>query len=83
MGRMSQTLRLAVAQSTAPEDPSDRDALRRSGLEIRVLTREASAAGARLVQFPEGAISYPDKYVVSGAAKRSCVRRIGRAPLGT
>ncbi len=28
--------------------------------------REASAAGARLVQFPEGAITYPDKYAVAG-----------------
>ncbi|WP_063936617.1 carbon-nitrogen hydrolase family protein [Amycolatopsis azurea] len=63
---MSQTLRLAVAQSTVPEDPSDRDGLRKSGSEIRALMREASAAGARLVQLPEGAITYPDKYVVAG-----------------
>ncbi|MBB5801033.1 putative amidohydrolase [Saccharothrix ecbatanensis] len=66
---MSQTLRLAVAQSTVPEDPSDRDALRASGVEIRDLMREASAAGARLVQFPEGAITYPDKYAVSGGGR--------------
>src|SRR4051812_26731752 len=63
---MSQTLRLAVAQSTVPEDPADRDALRGSGAEIRDLMREASAVGARLVQFPEGAITYPHKYAVSG-----------------
>lgn len=62
---MNQTLRLAVAQSTVPEDPADRDALRASGAEIRALMREASAAGARLVQFPEGAIVYPSKYAVS------------------
>ncbi|MFD5827001.1 carbon-nitrogen hydrolase family protein [Lentzea sp. NPDC060358] len=62
---MNQTLRLAVAQSTVPEDPADRDALRASGAEIRALMRQASAAGARLVQFPEGAITYPSKYAVS------------------
>ncbi|WP_410643477.1 carbon-nitrogen hydrolase family protein [Amycolatopsis sp. lyj-346] len=62
---MNQKLRLAVAQSTVPEDPADRDALRASGAEIRALMREASAAGARLVQFPEGAITYPSKYAVS------------------
>ncbi|WIX98440.1 carbon-nitrogen hydrolase family protein [Amycolatopsis mongoliensis] len=62
---MNQTLQLAVAQSTVPEDPADRDALRASGAEIRALMQEASAAGARLVQFPEGAITYPRKYAVS------------------
>ncbi|TCO61996.1 putative amidohydrolase [Actinocrispum wychmicini] len=66
---MSQTLRLAVAQSTVPGDPSDRDALRVSGAGIRDLMREASAVGARLVQFPEGAITYPDKYAVSGGGR--------------
>lgn len=68
-GRMSQTLRLAVAQSTVPEDPTDRDALRVSGAEIRDLMRKASAAGARLVQFPEGAITYPNKHVMSGGGQ--------------
>ncbi|MGW3960153.1 hypothetical protein ACWED2_10035 [Amycolatopsis sp. NPDC005003] len=63
---MNQTLRLAVAQSTVPEDPADRDALRASGAEIRALMHEASAAGVRLVQFPEGAITYPSKYAVAG-----------------
>ncbi|MGW5718762.1 carbon-nitrogen hydrolase family protein [Amycolatopsis sp. NPDC003865] len=62
---MNQTLKLAVAQSTVPGDPADRDALRASGAEIRALMREASAAGARLVQFPEGAITYPSKHAVS------------------
>src|SRR3954470_24659355 len=30
--------------------------------------REASDAGARLVQFPKGAITYPSKYVMSSGA---------------
>ncbi|MFG2379165.1 carbon-nitrogen hydrolase family protein [Streptomyces sp. NPDC048504] len=38
-----------------------------SGAEIRSLIRAASRAGARLVQFPEGAITYPGKYVMSSA----------------
>lgn len=32
---MARTLRLAVAQSTVPEDPTDRGALRAAGQEIR------------------------------------------------
>ncbi|MEU6349933.1 carbon-nitrogen hydrolase family protein [Streptomyces sp. NPDC047072] len=62
---MSRTLRLAVAQSTVPEDPTDSQNLRASGNEIRRLMRQASTAGARLVQFPEGAITYPSKHVLS------------------
>ena len=65
---MTRTLRLAVAQSTVCEDPGDVAALRASGAEIRALMRQASAGGARLVQFPEGAITYPSKYVVSSGA---------------
>lgn len=66
--RMTSTLRLAVAQSTVPEDPTDPGNLRTSGEEIRRLMRQASDAGARLVQFPEGAITYPSKYVMSSGA---------------
>lgn len=62
---MGEGLRLAVAQSMVPEDPTDSANLRASGEEIRRLMREASAAGARLVQFPEGAITYPSKHVMS------------------
>ncbi|MFF1872347.1 hypothetical protein [Kitasatospora herbaricolor] len=54
-----------MAQSTVPEDPADVDQLRAAGREIRALMREAAAAGARLVQFPEGAIVYPGKHVVA------------------
>lgn len=62
---MSRTLRLAVAQTTVPENPADPRKLRESGAEIRSLMRQASAAGARLVQFPEGAITYPSKLLMS------------------
>lgn len=56
---------MAVAQSTVPEDPTDRGALRAAGQEIRALMVEAASAGARLVQFPEGAITYPSKHVMA------------------
>lgn len=65
---MCRELRLAVAQSTVAEDPTDSANLRASGDEIRRLMREASGAGARLVQFPEGAITYPSKYVMSSGS---------------
>ncbi|MFF3932916.1 carbon-nitrogen hydrolase family protein [Streptomyces hirsutus] len=65
---MRRTLRLAVAQSTVPEDPTDPENLRASGEEIRQLLHEASAAGARMVQFPEGALTYPSKHVMSSGA---------------
>jgi hypothetical protein len=64
---MADALRLAVAQTTVPEDPTDPGTLRESGEQIRALMREASTAGARLVQFPEGALTYPSKRVMSSA----------------
>jgi predicted amidohydrolase len=54
-------LRLAVAQSHAPGDPRDTAGLRAAGAGIRQLMREARAAGARLVHFPEGAACGPHK----------------------
>ena len=60
-------IRLAVAQTFVPEDPTDPGALRESGAQVRQLMRDAAGAGARLVQFPEGAITYPGKYVMSSA----------------
>jgi predicted amidohydrolase len=63
--QLARTLRLAVAQSTVPEDPTDRGALRAAGQEIRALMVEAAEAGARLVQFPEGALTYPSKHVMA------------------
>jgi predicted amidohydrolase len=54
-------LRLAVAQSAAPGDPRDSPGLRAAAGEVRRLMREARAAGARLVHFPEGAACGPHK----------------------
>lgn len=56
---------MAVAQSTVPEDPTEPSALRAAGQELRGLMAEAAGAGARLVQFPEGAIVYPSKQVMA------------------
>ncbi|MFI6283083.1 hypothetical protein [Streptomyces sp. NPDC050988] len=60
-------MRLAVAQTPVREDPRDVDALRESGRQVRALMREASAQGARIVHFPEGAICFPNKLVMSVA----------------
>ncbi|MFD8508509.1 carbon-nitrogen hydrolase family protein [Streptomyces sp. NPDC059687] len=59
------SLRLAVAQTPVRDDPRDIEALRQSGREVRALMRDASAQGARVVHFPEGAICFPDKLVLS------------------
>jgi predicted amidohydrolase len=64
---VEKSLRLAVAQTTVPEDPTDPGALRESGAQIRSLMRDAHASGATLAQFPEGAVVYPSKYVMSSA----------------
>jgi predicted amidohydrolase len=56
--------RIAVAQSTGSQDPAD---IRANGVHVRELMREAHRQGARLVLFPEGALSsYPDKHLISG-----------------
>jgi predicted amidohydrolase len=57
--------RLAAAQSTVRGDPGDREGLRAAGEELRQLMRDAAAAGARLVHFPEGATCFPNKRVMS------------------
>ncbi len=62
---MARTFRLAVAQSTVAEDPGDVDVVRAGGAEMRDLMRQAHEAGARMVQFPEGAVVYPNKHVMS------------------
>ncbi|MEV6283287.1 carbon-nitrogen hydrolase family protein [Kribbella sp. NPDC051770] len=59
------TLRLAVVQSTVRQDPTDEAALRESGAEVRTFIRQAAKEGARLVQFAEGALCFPSKYVMS------------------
>ena len=59
------TLRIAVAQSTVREDPTNAALLRESGAEVRRLMKQAADAGARLVHFTEGAICFPSKRVMS------------------
>jgi len=59
------SVRLAVAQTPAREDPRDADALRESGRQVRALMRAASARDARIVHFPEGAICFPNKLIMS------------------
>jgi predicted amidohydrolase len=62
---MPEILRIAVAQSTVREDPTNAALLHASGEEVRGLMRQAAKAGARLVHFPEGAICFPSKWVMS------------------
>jgi predicted amidohydrolase len=61
----TKTLRLAAVRTTLRQDPRDGDLLRESGREIRRLMRDAYAAGARLVVFPEGATCSPHKRIMS------------------
>ncbi|NED11307.1 carbon-nitrogen hydrolase family protein [Streptomyces sp. SID9124] len=56
---------LAVAQAHVRTDPGDAGALRESGREVRALMREAARSGARIAHFPEGALCFPDKRVMS------------------
>lgn len=63
--RNPKSVRLAVTQTPVRDDPRDAEALRESGREVRALMREASAQGARIVHFPEGAICFPNKLVMS------------------
>jgi len=58
-------LRIAVAQSTVREDPTNAAELRENAQEIRRLMKQAADAGARLVHFTEGATCWPSKYVMS------------------
>lgn len=58
-------VRLAVAQTPVREDPRSADALRESGRQVRALMRAASARGARIAHFPEGAICFPSKRAMS------------------
>ncbi|WP_344218812.1 carbon-nitrogen hydrolase family protein [Kribbella sancticallisti] len=58
-------LRIAVAQSTVREDPTDADGLRASAAEIRRFMKDAADGGARLVHFTEGALCFPSKIVMS------------------
>jgi predicted amidohydrolase len=59
------SFRLAVAQTPVTGDPGDVDAIRASSQEIRHLMRAAHQAGAGLVHFPEGAICFPNKRLLT------------------
>ncbi|HEY9292229.1 MAG TPA: carbon-nitrogen hydrolase family protein [Microlunatus sp.] len=63
-------LRVAVAQTNGRSDPRDPELLRRSGAEIRELIKRAHTGRARLAHFPEGALSSPDKRVMSSDPDR-------------
>ena len=54
-----------MAQTTFRTDPGDDRAFREAGAEIRRLMRQAQAAGADAVQFPEAALCFPDKRSLS------------------
>lgn len=58
-------LRIAVAQSTVRQDPTDADGLRASAAEIRRFMKDAAGQGARLIHFTEGALCFPSKVVMS------------------
>ena len=62
---------LAAAQMPLNPDPGDIAQLRNSGTIIRALMRQARAAGAHLVHFPEGALTSPHKRVMSSTSPES------------
>ncbi|HWS36737.1 MAG TPA: carbon-nitrogen hydrolase family protein [Actinoplanes sp.] len=58
-------VRMSVAQFTVHPDPGDTAAIRDSGERIRDLMRAAHDAGSRLLHLPEGALTCPDKRIMS------------------
>jgi predicted amidohydrolase len=64
-------MRLSVAQLNVQPDPGDTAALRDSGGQIRRLMRDAHEAGARLLHLPEGALTCPDKKIMSATGPES------------
>jgi len=56
---------VAAAQLPLLPDPGDAGQVRASGNAVRALMRQASSRGARLVHFPEGALTCPHKRVMS------------------
>lgn len=67
---LAKTLRLAVVQTRLFNDPRDIQGLRAIGSEMRQLMREAKAAGARLIHFPEGTTCSPNKRIMSEIGPR-------------
>ncbi|WP_337267680.1 carbon-nitrogen hydrolase family protein [Oryzifoliimicrobium ureilyticus] len=58
-------VRLAVAQTPYACDPRNRQEIGATGQAIRAAMRAASAAGARILHLPEGAICFPNKRIMS------------------
>jgi predicted amidohydrolase len=59
------SITVAAAQLPLLPDPGDASQISASGAAVRALMRQASSRGARLVHFPEGALTCPAKRVVS------------------
>ena len=59
------SVRLAVAQTTARSDPAEQAAFQAAGGEIRSLMQSAHDQGAELILFPEAALCFPDKHRLS------------------
>jgi predicted amidohydrolase len=59
------SMTVAAAQLPLLPDPGDAGQIRASGTAVRALMRQASTRGARLVHFPEGALTTPAKGVMS------------------
>lgn len=60
------TLRLAVAQIEVSEEVPTSSVVAAAGARVRALMERAAEADARVVQFPEGTLTYPSKYLMSG-----------------
>ena len=63
--RGPRSVTVAAAQLPLLPDPGDASQIRASGTAVRALMRQASARGARLVHFPEGALTTPAKRLMS------------------
>ena len=62
------TLRVAVAQFATSGDIPDASFVATTGERVRAAMKDAVAAGARLIQFPEGTLGYPHKRLISRSA---------------
>jgi predicted amidohydrolase len=61
---------VAAAQLPLLPDPGDASQIRASGAAVRALMQQASIRGARLVHFPEGALTTPAKGVMSSTGPK-------------
>lgn len=71
LARGPRTLKVAAAQLPLLPDPGDASQVKASGAAVRALMRQAAGRGARLVHFPEGALTSPGKRVMSGTGPDS------------